>query len=73
MIYGSIQNNSKIRLDIRIVRIMLGLSPKLVSTHLGISVQTLYKYEKNPSTTPLYIAKRLSSYYNVSLDELDYS
>lgn len=73
MIYGSIQNNPKIRLDIRTVRIMLGLSQKMVSTHLGISVHALYRYEKNPSTTPLYIAKRLSAYYSMSLDELDYS
>lgn len=51
---------------------MRGLSRKDVSINIGISDKTLYRYEKEPGTTPVHIAKRLSLYYGVPLDQFDY-
>jgi predicted transcriptional regulator len=52
---------------------MLNLSRKEVSAFVGISDRTLYRYEKEPGTTPLHIAKRLSSLYKVPLDQFDFN
>ncbi|MFK0524719.1 helix-turn-helix domain-containing protein [Paenibacillus illinoisensis] len=60
------------RSDLRTIRLMLGLSRKDVSVNIGISDKTLYRYEKEPGTTPLHIAKRLSLYYGVPLDQFNY-
>lgn len=63
----------KFKSDLRTIRLMRGLSRKDVSVKIGISDKTLYRYEKEPGTTPLNIAKKLSLYYGVPLDHFDYT
>ncbi|WP_353057592.1 helix-turn-helix domain-containing protein [Paenibacillus illinoisensis] len=65
-------NDLKFKSDLRTIRLMRGLSRKDVSINIGISDKTLYRYEKEPGTTPVHIAKRLSLYYGVPLDQFDY-
>ncbi|NUU52698.1 helix-turn-helix transcriptional regulator [Paenibacillus taichungensis] len=67
------KNVSQFKSDLRTIRLIRGLSRKDVSINIGISDKTLYRYEKEPGTTPLHIAKRLSSYYGVPLDQFDYT
>ena len=47
-----------------------GLSQERVAEKLGVSRQTISKWETNETLPDIYQAKRLSKLYNLSLDEL---
>lgn len=48
----------------------VGLSQEEVSEKLGVSRQTISKWETNETTPDIYQAKKLAKIYNLSLDEL---
>ena len=52
------------------VRKKCGLSQERVAEKLGVSRQTISKWETNETLPDIYQAKRLSKLYNLSLDEL---
>ena len=47
-----------------------GLSQEMVAEKLGISRQTVSKWETNDTVPDIYQAKKLAKLYNVSLDDL---
>ena len=47
-----------------------GLSQELVAEKLGVSRQTISKWETDETVPDIYQSKRLSKLYNLSLDEL---
>ncbi len=47
-----------------------GLTQELVAEKLGVSRQTLSKWETGETIPDIYQAKKLSTIYHVSLDEL---
>lgn len=47
-----------------------GLSQEIVAEKLGISRQTISKWETDETVPDIYQAKKLSKLYNLSLDEL---
>ncbi len=48
----------------------VGLSQETVSEKLGVSRQTISKWETDETIPDIYQAKKLSQIYNLSLDEL---
>lgn len=48
----------------------MGLSQETVSEKLGVSRQTISKWETDETIPDIYQAKKLSQIYNLSLDEL---
>lgn len=53
-----------------IARKKSGLSQEAVAEKLGVSRQTISKWELNETVPDIYQAKRLSKLYSLSLDEL---
>lgn len=47
-----------------------GLSQEIVAEKLGVSRQTISKWETDETVPDIYQAKRLAKLYNLSLDEL---
>ena len=47
-----------------------GLSQDKVAEKLGVTRQTISKWETNETTPDIYQAKKLAKLYNLSLDEL---
>ena len=47
-----------------------GLSQERVAEKLGVSRQTISKWETNETIPDIYQSKKLSKLYNLSLDEL---
>lgn len=47
-----------------------GLSQESIAEKLGVSRQTVSKWELDETTPDIYQAKKLSHFYNLSLDEL---
>ncbi len=47
-----------------------GLSQEIVAEKLGVSRQTISKWETDETVPDIYQAKRISKLYNLSLDEL---
>lgn len=47
-----------------------GLSQEIVAEKLGVSRQTISKWETDETVPDIYQAKKLAKLYNVSLDEL---
>ena len=47
-----------------------GLSQEVVAEKLGVSRQTISKWETNETIPDIYQSKKLSKLYNLSLDEL---
>lgn len=47
-----------------------GLSQETVAEKLGVSRQTISKWETNETLPDIYQSKKLSKLYNLSLDEL---
>lgn len=47
-----------------------GLSQEMVAERLGVSRQTISKWETDETVPDIYQAKRLAKLYNLSLDEL---
>jgi len=47
-----------------------GLSQETVAEKLGVSRQTISKWETNETLPDIYQSKKLSKIYNLSLDEL---
>ena len=47
-----------------------GLSQEIVAEKLGVSRQTISKWETDDTVPDIYQAKKLSKIYNLSLDEL---
>ena len=47
-----------------------GLSQETVAEKLGVSRQTISKWETDETVPDIYQAKRLAKLYNLSLDEL---
>ena len=52
------------------VRKKAGLSQEVVAEKLGVSRQTISKWETDETVPDIYQAKRLAKLYNLSLDEL---
>ena len=52
------------------VRKRIGLSQETVAEKLGVSRQTISKWETNETIPDIYQAKKLSKIYKLSLDEL---
>mgnify|MGYP002541616301 CR=1 FL=1 len=48
----------------------VGLSQEIVAEKLGVSRQTISKWETDETVPDIYQAKRLAKLYNLSLDEL---
>ena len=55
---------------IKILREKRGLIQAILATELGITQQTLSKYEKDVTIIKVDILKRLSEYFNVTTDYL---
>lgn len=47
-----------------------GLSQEIVAEKLGVSIQTISKWETDETVPDIYQAKKLAELYNLSLDEL---
>ena len=47
-----------------------GLSQEMVAERLGVSRQTISKWESNETIPDIYQSKKMAMLYNVSLDEL---
>lgn len=48
----------------------IGLSQEIVAEKLGVSRQTISKWETNETIPDIYQSKKLAKLYNLSLDEL---
>lgn len=55
---------------IKILREKRGLIQAILATELGITQQTLSKYEKDVNIIKIDVLKRLAEYYNVTTDYL---
>lgn len=59
-----------VRLRIKILREKRGLIQAILATELGITQQTLSKYEKDVNIIKIDVLKRLAEYFNVTTDYL---
>ncbi len=55
---------------IKILREKRGLIQAILATELGITQQTLSKYEKDVNIIKIDVLKRLAEYFNVTIDYL---
>lgn len=55
---------------IKILREKMGLIQAILATELGITQQTLSKYEKDVNIIKIDVLKRLAEYFNVTTDYL---
>lgn len=55
---------------IKILRVKRGLIQAILATELGITQQTLSKYEKDVNIIKIDVLKRLAEYFNVTTDYL---
>ncbi len=59
--------------SIKAARVNAGLSAKEVATHLGITEDTLYNYERGKSSPNIITALAMAKLYGRTVEEIDFS
>lgn len=60
-------------LTLRAARVNVGLSVKEVAKAIGVTEDTMYRYEAGKSSPKIETAKELARLYGKSVDEIDFS
>lgn len=60
------------KLKLRAARLQAGLEADFVAKQCGISVSTLYSYERYETTPPINVGMKLAQLYGLTVDEIDF-
>ena len=60
------------KMTLRAARINAGLDVKYVAGHLGVAVDTIYRFEVGKSSPRIELAIQMAELYGLTVDQIDF-